>query len=476
MSNLVIYNARLVDENTDAYGAVLLSNGKILSICKTDYCTESSAVKIADGIFSDVSSVELFDAKGLVVTPAFIDMHVHLRYPGQTQKEDLNSGLHATAAGGFGTIVAMPNTNPVVSSAELAHQIDKEAEQIGLTKVFQTVSITKDFDGKDISHLEKIDAETIPVITEDGHDVLSASVMLDAMKIAAEKGIVVSCHCEDPELAVKAKPYRSAALDIMKIYGLSAWGTFSESENDVSNDTFEEIDDNLTIANDLLAVAEDSATYRNIQLAKLADCHVHIAHCSTRSSIEAVRAAKKEISRLKQEKAYYRAHFNVSCEVTPHHLALTGDTEPMIRALVNPPLRHEEDRMALIEALRDGTADVISTDHAPHTADDKAAGSPGFSGTETAFAVCNTILVKENGFTLSQLSRFMSANPARILGLKKGLLEPGYDADLVLLDPEKRWVVHGEKFLSKGKATPFEEETLAGKVEGLFIAGNRVDI
>jgi dihydroorotase len=185
-----------------------------------------------------------------------------------------------------------------------------------------------------------------------------------------------------------------------------------------------------------------------------------------------VRAAKKEI----EQNLVRSAHFKVTCEVTPHHLALSGEEEPLIRALVNPPLRTEEDRLAVIEALRDGTADVISTDHAPHTADDKAAGSPGFSGAETAFAVCNTVLVKENGFTLSELSKLMSANPARILGLKKGLLEPGYDADLVILDTEKRWEVHGADFKSKGKATPFEDETLTGKVEELFIAGKRIDL
>ena len=464
MSNLVIYNARLVDENTDAYGALLVANGKILSVCKSDFCTEASAVKLADGIFSDSADpVELFDAKGLVLTPAFIDLHVHLRYPGQTQKDDLNSGLHAAAAGGFGTVVAMPNTNPVVSSAELALKIEKEAEEIGLTKVFQTVSLTKNFEGKDVSHLKEIDARRIPVITEDGHDVLSSSVMLEAMKLAAEKGAVVSCHSEDPELALKAKPYRAAALEIMKIYGLSAWGHFVESEKEISPETFTEIDSNLTAANSLLAIAEDSATYRNILLAKEAGCHVHIAHCSTKNSIEIVRAAKKE-------------GINVTCEVTPHHLALTGDTEPMIRALVNPPLRHEEDRLALIEALRDGTADVISTDHAPHTADDKAAGAPGFTGAETAFAVCNTVLVKEQGFTPQKLSQLMSANPARILGLKKGLLEPGYDADFALLDPEKRWKVRSADFKSKGKASPFEGEELIGKVQGLILDGKMISL
>lgn len=473
MSNLVIYNARLVDENTDSFGALLVSKGKILSVCKSDFCTEESAVRLADSIFSSSDeAVELFDARGLVIEPAFIDLHVHLRYPGQTQKEDLNSGLHATAAGGFGTVVAMPNTNPVVSSGELALQIDSEAEKLGLTKVFQSVSITKDFAGSDVSHLKQIEKETIPVITEDGHDVLSASVMLEGMKIAGKKGLVVSCHCEEPSLALAAKPYRASALEIMKKQGLSAWGTSGNS--DISHAALEEIDENLTRANSILAVAEDSATYRNIELAKEAGCHIHIAHCSTKKSIDIVRNAKKEIKKLRKNKDFDMTGFDVTCEVTPHHLALTGDSEPMIRALVNPPLRHEEDRLALIEALRDGTADVISTDHAPHTLDDKAAGAPGFSGSESAYAVCNTVLVNDFGFTPQKLSSLMSANPARILGLKKGLLEPGYDADLVLLDPKKNWTVRGSDFKSRGKASPFEERTLTGRVEGLFLAGKRV--
>ena len=475
MAKLVIYNARLVDENTDSFGALLVSNGKILAVCKSDFCTEESAASLAEGIFSgDDEPVELFDAKELVLEPAFIDLHVHLRYPGQTQKEDLNSGLRATAAGGFGTIVAMPNTSPVVSSEELALQIDREAEEIGLTKVYQTVSITKDFDGRDISHLGQISKERIPVITEDGHDLLSASVMLEGMKIAGEKGIVVSCHCEEPNLALAAKPYRASALEIMKKEGLSAWGTSDDSKNNIPAASLEEIDRNLTKANAILAIAEDSATYRNIELAKEAGCHIHIAHCSTKKSIDFVRNAKKEILEGKKNRKPLNPGFNVTCEVTPHHLALCGSEEPMIRALVNPPLRFEEDRLSVIEALRDGTADVISTDHAPHTLEDKAGGAPGFSGSETAFAVCNSILVKEMGFTSQKLSSLMSANPARILGLKKGLLEPGYDADLVLLNPDRVWTVKGADFKSKGKASPFEGKSLCGKVEGLFLDGKRV--
>ena len=166
--------------------------------------------------------------------------------------------------------------------------------------------------------------------------------------------------------------------------------------------------------------------------------------------------------------------FNVTCEVTPHHIALCGTEEPNIRALVNPPLRSEDDRIAILDALRDGTVDVIATDHAPHTYDDKANGAPGFTGIETAYGVCNTVLVQEGQLDSKRLSQLMSANPARILKLNKGLLKPGFDADITVVDPEESWIVEPKLFCSKGKATPFEGRSLTGRVKTVFIAGNKV--
>ena len=429
-------------------------------------------------------------------------MHVHLRYPGQTQKEDLNSGLHAAAAGGYGTIVAMPNTKPVVSSIEMAMKIEREAAAIGLTHLFQTVSLTRDFEGKDTSHLDFVEKKYVPVITEDGRDVPTSGVMLEAMTKAAEKGIIVSCHSEDMTLGPLAKPFRAEALEIMKGVGLSAWGTGDEdfdADDDENAEALDRIDLALTKANEILALAEDVATVRNIMLAKQADCRVHIAHVSTAVSMNAIRDAKNELyddeadynadeadaayqafedgekySPVPNPRAGANGGFAVSCEVTPHHLALCGTDEPYIRALVNPPLRSEDDRVALLEALRDGTVDVISTDHAPHTLDDKAAGAPGFTGLETAYAVCNSVLVKDNQFNPRRLSQLMSAQPARLLGLNKGLLRSGYDADLTILDPDEEWTVDSSKFCSKGKATPFEGRCLTGRVKDLFIDGRLV--
>ncbi len=504
MSRVVlIFNARLLDESMDTPGAVLVADGKIRSVFQGYYTNSETLEKMARSVLAEdgleeKTPIELHNAHGLTLTPAFIDMHVHLRYPGQTQKEDLSSGLHAAAAGGYGTIVAMPNTNPVVSSIEMAMKIEREAAAIGLTHLFQTVSLTKDFEGTDTSHLDFVEKKYVPVVSEDGRDVPTSGIMLEAMTKAGEKGLIVSCHSEDMTLGPLAKPFRGEALEIMKNIGLSAWGTGDDdfdADDEENAEALDRIDLALTKANEILALAEDVATVRNIMLAKEADCHVHIAHVSTAVSINAVREAKNELYdeemdyNADEADAAYQAFedgekfapspkaekgFSVSCEVTPHHLALCGTDEPYIRALVNPPLRSEDDRVALLEALRDGTVDVISTDHAPHTLEDKAAGAPGFTGLETAYAVCNSVLVKDNQFNPRRLSQLMSASPARLLGLQKGLLKSGYDADLTIVDPDEEWTVDSKLFYSKGKATPFEGRTVTGKVKFLFIDGRLV--
>ena len=265
----LIFNARLLDETMDTPGAILVVEDSIRAIFQGYFTSQETASVLAHSVLAEDGrdndcKLELYDAKGLTVTPSFIDMHVHMRYPGQTQKEDLQSGLHAAAAGGFGTVVAMPNTNPVVSSMEMALQIESEAAAIGLTNLFQTVSITKDFAGSDTSQLDEIDRHYIPVISEDGKDVVSSAVMLEGMKKAAEKGLIVSCHCEDLALGAQAKPFRQNALNIMKAIGLSAWGTSDENYNpdEVETAAIEQIDLNLTKANDLLRLAEEPARSR----------------------------------------------------------------------------------------------------------------------------------------------------------------------------------------------------------------------
>jgi len=461
--SLLIYNARLVDGHTDSPGALLVTGGVIRSVFAGSFTDHITAAMLGAAVLSeenDAEKPELYDAGGLVVMPAFIDMHAHFRYPGQSEKEDLDSGLRAAAAGGFGSLVLMPNTNPVISDGGQACAVVREASARGLARVFQTVSITKGFSGTDTSALESLSAADVPVITEDGHDVSDAAVMFDAMKKAAVRGIIVSCHCEDPALAAAAKPLRARALELMRTYGVPAWGT-ATSAVCVPAAVDAEIDSCLTAANHFLVLAEDVATVRNLTLAREAGCHIHIAHCSTAASMNAVRLARLE-------------GCVVSVEVTPHHLGLSGEKLPLLRALVNPPLRSESDRAALLEALADGTADVIATDHAPHTAADKAAGAPGFTGLETAFAVCHTTLVSGGVLSLSQLSALMSENPARLLGLSAGRLCAGYAADLVLDDPGRTWTADSTRFFSKGRATPFDGQRFTGRVIATWYEGRLV--
>ncbi|MCR5723479.1 MAG: dihydroorotase, partial [Treponema sp.] len=448
---LVIFNARLVDRCIDSPGAIVVVGGKIRTVFLGNCCDQASAAKLVGALVSDLGENLLpsyFDARGRTLMPAFIDMHVHFRYPGQTQKEDLDSGLHAAIAGGFGTVVLMPNTSPVISTRHQALKVEKEAAKRKLCRVFQTQSITKGFGGEDTSELDALSPIETPVITEDGHDVNSAAVMFDAMKKAGKNGIIVSCHCEDVQLAQAAKPYRERALDFMKKYGIPA-DRWTYQPKEIPSSVEYEIDGCFTAANHLLELAENVATDRNIALANEAGCHIHIAHCSTEYALEAVRRAKHQI-----KKGRTNAEFNISVEVTPHHLSLAGTEAPMLRALVNPPLRSEDDRRAVIEAIKDGTVDVISTDHAPHTPEDKAAGSPGFTGLETSFAVCHTVLCKKEDIPLTKLSELMSARPAELLGLDAGSFTVGYAADFVLVDTEEIWMVDSGSFYSKGHATP----------------------
>ncbi len=467
----VIYNAHLVDNRLDGRGAVIMVNKLIRSIFLGECVTQKDAEQICAAALTEkerTGNIKYIDAKRLTLMPAFIDMHVHFRYPGQTQKEDLDTGLKAAVAGGVGTVVLMPNTKPVISTEEQALQVEKEAEKRGLCRVFQTISITKDFKGEDTSELDSLSSKRIPVITEDGNDVASAAVMTEGMTKAGKNNIIVSCHCEDHTLRELARPYRQRALGFMKQYKIPA-DRWTYSANEVPSSVEFEIDGNLRAANHYLAMAEDIATERNITIAENAGCHIHIAHCSTAKSLDAVRRAKALIASGKAPSG-----FDVTVEVTPHHISLCGSDAPLLRALVNPPLRSEDDRRALIEGIKDGTVDVISTDHAPHTSEDKAAGSPGFTGLETSFAVCHTILCYKESLPLSKLSELMSARPAEILDLNSGTLEVGRNADLVLVDTTEQWKVDSSQFFSKGKATPQNGATLVGRVHKTFIGGKQV--
>lgn len=453
MKKTVVYNARLVDAETDCLGAVVACGGLIERVVREPAETEEEAIRLC-GRNSPGEPPELIDAGGHCLMPAFIDTHAHFRFPGQTEKEDLASGLSAAEAGGFGAVVLMPNTSPVVSDPALAAEIVSEAGRLSRVRVFQAVSLTRDFGGADSSHLDGIDRAKIPVVSEDGRDVADPSVMLGAMRRAAEKNVVVACHCEDVALAAEARKLRAEALS--SLGGRLELGRYWRGRPVFPEGTgeadFEEARRTFSRAHEILAEAEDAATERNLALAGEAGCRIHVCHCSTARSLAAVRRAKA-------------AGVKATVEVTPHHLAVSLANVPLGDfMLVNPPVRPEADRRVLIEALRDGSADCIGTDHAPHTMADKAAGAPGFPGLETAFSVCNTILCGAEGFSLSRLSALMSANAAKILGLNAGLLREGMDASLVVVDPSAWRVVDPSSFRTKGRSSPFAGVDLLGRV------------
>ncbi len=342
----------------------------------------------------------VLDAGGLTVLPAFVDLHCHWRTPGFEYKEDIETGSRAAAAGGYTFVNLMPNTKPVCSSAAQAAMVEQKAAEVGLCDVNQTVSITEDFDGNTIDHLKTLPA-SVKFITEDGHGVQDNATMARAFAICTQRDITVMSHAEDMEI--------------------SPWD---------------------------YRLAEDIETVRNCWLSEYYQTRLHMCHVSTRGAIEAIQMAKLRGA-------------PVTCEVTPHHLWFTNDT---CDYRVNPPIRTADDVQALIDAIRSGVVDAIATDHAPHSEEDKLKGMAGMVGSETAFGVCYTKLCKEEGLPLELLSHLMSTRPAEILGLAKGQLEPGYDADFVLVDLDTPYTVDKNKLHSKSHNCPFDGAQLYGRV------------
>ena len=392
--DLLIKNANMIDAYESFYGDILITDGIITEIGKE----------------INKDGIDIIDAKGLTLMPSFIDTHAHFRDPGLTYKEDMESGSRAAAKGGYTGVCLMGNTKPICSNKEVVEYVRNKAKEVGLIDVHQCVSITENFGGKSIEHLNAFDDDKeLVAITDDGVGVMDSSIMMKAMEKAKENNWIVMSHAEDK--------------------------------------TFSKID---------MRIAEDLMTIRDLYLAKVTKARLHMAHVSTIDSIEAIRRAKKEGS-------------NVTCEVTPHHIALTTE-ESNYR--VNPPIRKKEDVNAIIEGIKDGTVDCIGTDHAPHTEEDKAKGAPGMVGLETAFSICYTELVKKNGISINKLSELMSINPAKILGMNKGSITIGKDGDLVLVDLNKEIVIDKDKFASKGKNTPFHGRKYFGEVVMTIKGGN----
>jgi dihydroorotase, multifunctional complex type len=389
---------------------ILIKNVRIVD-CSKDFTGD---VYIKDGRISEVgenleADCPYIDASNLVLMPSFIDLHSHFRDPGFVYKEDIESGSLAAVKGGYTAVNLMANTNPVISSMDLVDYVIQKSREVGLLDVHQAVSITRDMDGRTLDHLDSLGAE-VKLLSDDGRGVEDAGVMYQAMLKAREKGLTIISHTEYKAIAEKNS-----------------------------------------------RLSENLMTFRDVYLALETGCSFHAAHVSTAESMKEIIRAKKRCS-------------NITCEVTPHHIALTDE----VKYTVNPPLRGRGDVDFLIESIRDGWVDAIATDHAPHSAEDKEKGAPGISGIETAFSVCYTKLVKEGYITLGRLSELMSRNPGRIMGLNKGEIKKGFDGDVVLLDIDKKYTVEPSGFASKGKNTPFGGLELTGKVAGTIKSGKVV--
>ena len=354
---------------------------------------------IADGkiraIGTDLPEAgEVINAKGLTILPAFIDTHCHWRTPGFEYKEDIATGSAAAAAGGYTFVNLMPNTKPVCSSAEIVHEVEEKAREIGLCDANQTVSITKNFDGHTIDHLLDL-PDDIKFITEDGNGVMNNATMARVFAVAAERGLTVMSHAEDREI--------------------SPWD---------------------------YRLAENIETVRNCHLAEYYGTRLHMCHVSTKESVDMVRQSR-------------RRGAMVSCEVTPHHLWFD---DSRLQYKVNPPIRKADDVAALVTAIKDGTVSCIGTDHAPHSAEEKSRGleksAMGIVGLETAFPLLYTYLVKPGLLSFPRLMELLHDAPCRRFGLPQGELD-GPHADFTVFDLSASYPIDPADFLSQGKATPF---------------------
>ena len=413
-----IRGARVIDpsQGLDQIGDLLLREGKIAQV---------GQVEAAD---ADL----VIDGEGLVAAPGLVDMHVHLRDPGLTYKEDVFSGCRAAAAGGVTSLLAMPNTKPPMDDPALVRDLLARAREVDAT-VYTAACVTKGMQGKELADLAALKEAGAIAISDDGVPVGSSRCLLEALRLAPQLGLVFTAHCEDLDLAAGGKMHDGAVARELGVPGIPA-------------------------------AAEDCGTAREIAAAASIGAPVHICHVSTKGSVALIRDAK-------------RRGVRVTAETCPHYLLLTEEALRRKDAdyRMNPPLREEADRLALLEGLADGTIDAISTDHAPHSPEEKAdfAGAPnGSIGMETSLSAALTAL--EGRLTLSQVIEKMSTAPARILGIPAGTLQVGAAADVVLFRPEERWTVDPERLHGKSRNTPFKGMTLRGRVELTFSRGRLV--
>ncbi|MBQ5399430.1 MAG: dihydroorotase [Ruminococcus sp.] len=416
--SILIKGARVVDpsQEIDKIQDILIENGRIKSF----------------GAFE--SADEVINAEGLIAAPGLVDMHVHLRDPGQTHKEDILTGCDAAAAGGVTSLLCMPNTIPTVDNAETVKYIKDKAKQAN-AKVYVAASITKGLRSEEPTDLDELKAAGASALSDDGRPVEDVSMLINAMKRAPGLGMKIVAHCESLPIAdggIMNEGEISRALGVRGI---------PDS-------------------------AEDCGTMREVSFAEALSVPVHICHVSTKNSVKLIRDAKKR-------------GVAVTCETAPHYFTLT-EKELLKRDAdyrMNPPLRREEDRQEIIKGLLDGTIDAIATDHAPHSPEEKAnfeKAPNGSIGMETSLSAGVTALVRTGKLTISELIEKMSTNPAKILGIEAGTLKEGAPADLVLFDINEEYTVDPEKLHGKSKNTPFKNLSLFGRVKYTLLDGKVV--
>lgn len=419
---------------------ILIKNGRLIN--PSENLDKVMDIFVEDGIINEkAESIEkqadtVIDAAGCYVMPGLIDLHVHFRDPGLTYKEDIETGSKAAAKGGFTTVCCMPNTKPVVDNVETVKYIIEKGEKTGLTNVLPVGAVTKNMAGVEITDVEELKKAGICAISEDGKSVMNSGVYRKAMKNAAKANVPVLAHCEDINLVEGGVINLGDKSSELGVKGISN-------------------------------AVEDVIAMRDIMLAKETGATLHLCHCSTKDSVEMVKRAKEE-------------GIKVTAEVCPHHFSMCSDdiTSNDGNFKMNPPLRAREDMEALIKGLQDDIMDVISTDHAPHSAEEKAKDlehAPfGIVGLETSVALTVTNLVKKGYLTPMQMAAKMSYNPAKVLGIPKGTLDEGKIADITIIDPDKEYTIDVNTFESKGKNTPFDGYKVSGEVEYTILNGKVV--
>ncbi|MBL5013925.1 dihydroorotase [Enterococcus lactis] len=397
---------------------------------------EDGRIKAIGTGFSEAEFDEVFDAKGQLITPGLVDVHVHLREPGFTYKETIEAGTRSAARGGFTTVCAMPNLNPVPDTAEKLKQVYDIIRKDAVVKVLQYAPITENLRSEKLVDQEALIEEGAFAFTNDGVGVQTAGTMYLAMKEAAKNNKALVAHTEDESLLFGGVMHAGKKAEELGLPGI-------------------------------LSVTESSQIARDLLLAEATGVHYHVCHVSTKESVRIIRDAKK-------------AGIHVTAEVSPHHLILIDEDIPEDFGFwkMNPPLRGREDREALIEGLLDGTIDCIATDHAPHGLEEKSQSfmkSPfGIVGSETAFQLIYTHFVETGQFTLEQVINWLAVKPAEIFGLNAGTLTVGAPADVAIFDITKTCTIDKEDFLSKGENTPFIGWKVKGETQMTFVNGKLV--